>query len=223
MSTRWSPHFRSITEFKQKNIIDSKGMLNFRKRSVVTLALGLRPRQKGLQGCGPRLNPGVAFSCPGSAKRCEERTLTLPSELPCWELESRWTPKCLESDYKGQNPMTRRILYIIGKLLKRKCQKWARIIHLDIWNTSYGQKKGQESNCRLGITPISLCASGVLHTVGKLSTRATTLLRTSLQPEVCTQGYGAPKSRESRLLQFQDSHLRVRDKKPFRCGPRGEA
>jgi hypothetical protein len=34
-------------------------------------------------------------------------------------------------------------LYIIGKLLERRCLKWARIAHSDIWNTSYGQKKGQ--------------------------------------------------------------------------------
>jgi hypothetical protein len=37
-------------------------------------------------------------------------------------------------------------LYINGKLLKRRCLKWARIAHLDIWNTSYDQKKGRESN-----------------------------------------------------------------------------
>jgi hypothetical protein len=36
----------------------------------------------------------------------------------------------------------------IGKLLKLRCLKWARMTHLDIWNTSYGQKKGQESNCQ---------------------------------------------------------------------------
>jgi len=34
--------------------------------------------------------------------------------------------------------------YIIEKLLKLRCMKWARIVHLDIWNTSYGQKKGSE-------------------------------------------------------------------------------
>jgi hypothetical protein len=39
-------------------------------------------------------------------------------------------------------------LYIIEKLLKRRCLKWARIAHLDISNTSYGQKKGRESNSR---------------------------------------------------------------------------
>jgi len=39
-----------------------------------------------------------------------------------------------------------RVLYIIEKLLKRKCLKWAHMTHLDIWNTSYGQNKGRESN-----------------------------------------------------------------------------
>jgi len=37
-------------------------------------------------------------------------------------------------------------LYIIEKLLELRCLKWARMTHLDIWNTSYGQKKGRESN-----------------------------------------------------------------------------
>jgi hypothetical protein len=30
--------------------------------------------------------------------------------------------------------------------LKRRCQKWVHMTHLDIWNTSYGQMKGWESN-----------------------------------------------------------------------------
>jgi len=45
------------------------------------------------------------------------------------------------------------VLYIIEKLLERKCLKWARIAHLDIWNTSYGQKKGRESNCQFNSRP----------------------------------------------------------------------
>jgi hypothetical protein len=39
-------------------------------------------------------------------------------------------------------------LYINGKLLKCRCLKWDLIAHLDIWNTSYGQKKARESNSR---------------------------------------------------------------------------
>jgi hypothetical protein len=84
---------------------------------------------------------------PGVQKNVKERTLTLPSEFPCWELESWWNPKCSESDYKGQNPIARRVFHTIGKLLKPRCLRWAHMTHLDIWNTSYSQKKGRESNC----------------------------------------------------------------------------
>ncbi len=47
------------------------------------------------------------------------------------------------------------------------------------------------------------------HTVGKLSTRATTLLQTALRSEVCSQSYGASKSRESRRARFRDSRAGV--------------
>jgi hypothetical protein len=45
------------------------------------------------------------------------------------------------------------VLYNIGKLLELRCLKWARIVHLDIWNVSYGQKKGRESNCQFDSRP----------------------------------------------------------------------
>ncbi len=61
----------------------------------------------------------------------------------------------------------------------------------------------------MGINQISLCSGDVQHTVGKLSTRATTLLQTSLQSEVCTRSYAPSKLQESQLLQFRDSHLGV--------------
>jgi len=40
------------------------------------------------------------------------------------------------------------VFYIIKIFLERRCLKWALIAHLDIWNISYGQKKGRESNCQ---------------------------------------------------------------------------
>jgi hypothetical protein len=82
-----------------------------------------------------------------------EWTLTLPRQLPLWEMESRWTPETSESDCRGQNSMYCGVFYIIGKILKRRCLKWARIAHLDIWNTSYGQKKGRESNWQFDSRP----------------------------------------------------------------------
>jgi hypothetical protein len=82
-----------------------------------------------------------------------EWTLTLPRQLPLWEMESRWIPETSKSDCRGQTSMSCGVPYIIGKILKRKCLKWARIAHLDIWNTSYGQKKGRESNCQFDSRP----------------------------------------------------------------------
>jgi hypothetical protein len=59
------------------------------------------------------------------------------------------------------------------------------------------------------IDPIYLVVKGMQHTVGKLLTRNTTLLRTASQFEVFLQSYGAPKLRESQLVRFWDSHSGV--------------
>jgi len=56
------------------------------------------------------------------------------------------SPIILEFNYRGQNTLHWGVLYIIGKLLKGKCRKWPRIGHLDFYSTSYGKKKGRESN-----------------------------------------------------------------------------
>jgi hypothetical protein len=49
-----------------------------------------------------------------------------------------------------------RVLYTIENLLERRCLKWVRITHLDIWNTSYGQKKGRESNWQFDSRPLKV-------------------------------------------------------------------
>jgi hypothetical protein len=60
-----------------------------------------------------------------------------------------------------------------------------------------------------GIDPIYLVAGDLPHIVGKLSTRATTLLQTTSRSKVCSQSYAASKSWESWLAQFRDSHAGV--------------
>jgi hypothetical protein len=56
------------------------------------------------------------------------------------------------------------------------------------------------------INPIYSAVDSVPHTIGKLSTRARTFLETALRSEVFSQSYGVPKSWESRLTGFRDSH-----------------
>ncbi len=79
-----------------------------------------------------------------------------PKGVPLWELESWWTPKFSKGDCRGQNSMAWGVIYINGKLLKRKYLKWACIAHMDIWNTSYGQKKGRESNWQFDSWPLKV-------------------------------------------------------------------
>jgi hypothetical protein len=76
------------------------------------------------------------------------------SHVGSWSLER--TPEFSERDCRGQNFSSWRVLYIIEKLLKCRCLKWACIAHLDIWNTSYGQKEGRESNWQFDSWPLKV-------------------------------------------------------------------
>jgi len=71
-----------------------------------------------------------------------------------------------------------------------------------IANLTPNQKKSR-------IDLIYLVAGGVRHTIGKLSMRAITLLQIASRSKVCSQSYGAPKSWESRMARFWDSHSKV--------------
>jgi hypothetical protein len=109
-----------------------------------------------------------------------------------------------------------RILYIIGKLLKRRCLKWARMTHLDISNTSYGQKKGRESNWQFDSQPLK---------VGNQPNFLAFRWRETYHWKALNEGYNfalnliligglqtklwAPKSQKSQLWEFWDSHLEV--------------
>jgi hypothetical protein len=68
----------------------------------------------------------------------------------------RRTPEFSKRDYKGQNPSPWRVIYIIGKLLKFKCLKWACIAHLNIWNTNYEQKNDRKSNWQFDSRPLKV-------------------------------------------------------------------
>jgi len=72
------------------------------------------------------------------------------------KMESSGTPENLEDDLRGQISLPWCVLYINGKLLKRRCPKWPCIAHLDICSPSYGQKKGRESNCQFDSRPLKV-------------------------------------------------------------------
>jgi hypothetical protein len=81
--------------------------------------------------------------------KCEYETCTPKSG----NLESSGIPTTLELNGRGQNTSPWGVLYTIGKALKFKCRKWPHMSHSDICSTSYGQKKGRESNWQFDSRP----------------------------------------------------------------------
>jgi hypothetical protein len=85
--------------------------------------------------------------------------------------ESFETLKSSEFDFRGQNTSHWSVNYIIRKLSKCRCRKWACMSHLDICSTSYGRKKGRKSNCQFDSWPLKVrnrpdpdvCRWSVIH------------------------------------------------------------
>ncbi len=104
------------------------------------------------------------FACPMNETWCIQCVVT-----PFWgkcedeihtpksgNLESSGIPETSELDCRGQNTSSWGVLYTVGKVLKCKCRKWPRMSHSHIWNTSYGRKKGRESNWQFDSRPLKV-------------------------------------------------------------------
>jgi hypothetical protein len=85
-------------------------------------------------------------------ERCEDEIHT--PKIGTWE--SSETPKISKFDGRGQNTSHLNNFYIIGKLSKCRCRKCPRMGHLDICSTSYGKKKGRESNWQFNSWPLKV-------------------------------------------------------------------
>jgi hypothetical protein len=112
-------------------------------------SLGLVTKARACKVAGQEGTLGGTLHAPGVPKSVREWTFTLSSELP---MDSQ----IFRAQLQGQNPSAWRFFYIIGKLSKRKFIEWARIAHLDIWNTSYDQKKSRESNWQFDSWPLKV-------------------------------------------------------------------
>jgi hypothetical protein len=73
----------------------------YHKDNVATVALGSRPRQRGLQGCRPRGSPGGTPHAPGSVGKCEGMNPHTPKATPTLGNGVSWTPKFSEGDCRG--------------------------------------------------------------------------------------------------------------------------
>jgi hypothetical protein len=137
-----------------------------------------------------------------------------PNTWKSWELESSGTFECSELDNKGQNTSHWGVLGIVEKVLKRRYRKWPRIGNSDICSSSYGQKKGRESNWQFDSRPLKV---GNQPSVGKILTRATTLVQTSSRSNFAVGSYGGSTIRESRRDNFETPFWESQEFVPFGC------
>jgi len=84
--------------------------------------------------------------------KCEDEIRTPKSG----NLEPFETPEISELHCKGQNTSPWSVLYTVEKVLKCRCRKWPCMNHSDICSTSYGRKKGQESNWQFDSWPLKV-------------------------------------------------------------------
>jgi hypothetical protein len=118
-------------------------LISFRRTSPHDPSLGFETKARALKSAGRECNLGITFTLPRVQRNVREWAHTFPNGLPLWELESQWTPEYSKNNLKGQNSLDWKVPYTIGNLLRHRCLKWVHMIHLSIYNISYGQKKGQ--------------------------------------------------------------------------------
>ncbi len=107
------------------------------------------------KGASQEWSPGVTLHALGRLRVWESARIEPPHSQVNSHFEN-WTPEFLESDFRGQNSSDWKNIYITKNFFERRCLKWAHMTHLDIWNTSYGQKKGQKSNCQIDFQPLNV-------------------------------------------------------------------
>jgi hypothetical protein len=194
-------------------------------------SLGLATKARGCKIAGLVGDPGAFHMLMGVQRVWgnEPSHSQVNSHVGSWSPER--TPESSERDCRGQNSLPQTVLYIIGKLLKCKCLKWARMAHLDIWNINYGQKKGRESNWQFDSRPLK---------VGNRPNLLGCRWRTTYRWKALDKGYNFAWDRTSirgLLTKLWGSKVpRVPDggisglprgspgrEKPFGCRPRGES
>jgi hypothetical protein len=109
-----------------------------------------------MKRCGLRAQPRSHSHISESVRECEGMSPHTPKWTPLWVLESIQSLEFLESNFKGQNSLDWKAPCTIKFFLRHRCLKWAFMTHLITYNTSYGQKKGEESKCQFDSRPLKV-------------------------------------------------------------------
>jgi hypothetical protein len=182
-------------------------------------SLGLVTKAKGVARLWAKRKPGSHITY---SRECKKVWGSEPSHSQGNSHFGRWSPgglPKLQRAISGVKTQWLMAFFIsLKKILKPKSLKWARISHLDIWNTSYGQKKGRESNCQFDSRPekvgnrpnlLGFRQRATYHWKALDESYNFSLNCTSIQGLLAKLWGSKVASRESQLARFRDSHLRV--------------
>jgi len=110
-------------------------------------SLGLATKAKGLQSCTLRGKPKSHTAC---SRECKKVWGNEPSHSQGTSHFGRWSSDGLPNLQKAIAGVKTQCFEEIFIALE---SSWACITHLDIWNTSYGQKKDRKSNWQFDSRP----------------------------------------------------------------------
>jgi hypothetical protein len=193
--------------------------------------LGLANKARCGKVAGQEGDPGVTSHPPGSATSVREWTLTLPSEFPCWELESRMDSQIFRARSQGSKLLA----------LKSSLYHWKSI---EVWMSKmgfhcpFGHLKDklwpkQRSGVKLAVWFLTIkrwestlfpCVQATCDFPLKSSRQGLQLCfrphhdQRSAQEVMRLQSRGSPN-----YWNFGTPTWESRDKKPFGCGPHEEA
>ncbi len=184
----------------------SKMIANMLCTFVATLALDSRPRQGVARLRAKRETQEALHMLLGVQKVWgnEPSHYQVDSHVGSWSPE--WTPESSERDFTGQNSSPWSVFYIIGRLLKSK--------KLTVWLLTTKSRELTRFPCVQAMCNLPLESSWrglqlcLRHHCDQRS--AQEVMRPQSHRSPCCCNFGTP-TWESR------------DKKPFGCGPRGEA
>jgi hypothetical protein len=126
------------------------------KVAIVTLTLGSQLRQGLTKVRAKKEAQKSHLMLPKSVGECEGMNLHIPKKAPTLGVGVPMDSQIFREQLQGSNPLDWSVLYINRKILEQRCLKWAHMIHLDIWNTSYTQKKGRKSNWQFDSWPLKV-------------------------------------------------------------------
>jgi hypothetical protein len=198
--------------------------------SCNNLRLGLATKTKGCKVAGQMGDPGVTSHAPGSAKSVRESTLTFPSELPWWELDSQMDSQNFKERFHGSklNGLWRFLYH--WKALGTWMSKMG--LHCSFGHLKHKLWRKERSGVKLAIW--------LLTTKSRESTRFTyfqracdillesfrqnlqLFFRPHLDRRYAHKVMGLRSHRSPNLGDFGTPTWESRDKKSFECGLRGQ-